>query len=156
MVDWPGKDRQVAVLYLSVDEIQAAYRDARARFDRQSIPVDEHSALIIDQEWGIQQTHRMLFDPDVRDPKPEYRLFKNADEARRSLSINHLQHFTAIQSQLALDEYKEWNPEMDLRGQLIDLFDLEDPGNMAGLLDQFKELQVEIANYRALTGEDNG
>lgn len=142
----------MAVLYLSVEEIHEAYRDARARFDRQGIPVDEHSALIIDQEWGIQQAYRMLYDPDIRDPKPEYRIFKSVDEVRQTLSINHLQHFMSVQSQLSVKEYKDWHPEQDLRSQLIELFNLEDPGNMAGLLDQFKELQAEIANYRTLTG----
>lgn len=144
---WPGSDRQVAILYLNCEEIQASYRDARAWFDKQAIEADEHSRHVFDQEWSFQQVCRMLYDPDCHNPRPEFRIFKNATQVRQSLSPNHAYHFMQEQMRMSAEEAHGWDPALDLRQRVIDIFDLEDPGNLWGIVEQLEAIRDKMSEH---------
>ena len=74
------------MLYLHCDEQQAAYFAAREHFDRRTQALDHMAERQFDLELEYQQLHRMLLQPEARNPAAQ--LFSSVDELRRELSPN--------------------------------------------------------------------
>ena len=153
---WPGTDREVGVAYLSAQQHQDAYVAARQVFKRRGIPIDESSAPWLAQEVAHQQCLAMLLESDCETYDANSRIFRTADEVRKELSSNAVNHFVNIQASMALDEAQKWNPDQDFREQVIRLFDLEDPGNLWGLLEQLREIKdaLQSAGELPMTADD--
>jgi len=98
VVDWPGRDRKVGLLHINCEEEQDSYFAMRSHFRKKDQSVDLFSQEATEAEEMLQQVYRMLIDPAAK--VADYRVFSDADQARRRLSMSERAFFCRLHDQL--------------------------------------------------------
>lgn len=110
--EWPGLGVKVGILHLNCQELLDAHVEARALFRKRNVPADPWSSEELEREEMVQQVFRMLLD--CEDQTGEFRVFKDAAEARGKLSPVWRAYFCARHEAL----YGEHAQGLDLQAML--------------------------------------
>jgi hypothetical protein len=108
IVNWPGTDQEIGILYLSCDDAQKAYFGAREWFKKNNQPVDGAAAKDFELEERYQTIQRMLVDPELHNANAKV---CRTMQAARSLSPNEAEFFIIEHQKLQTDEAGGWYPD---------------------------------------------
>jgi len=108
VVKWPGTEKSVGLLMLRCSEIADAYFDARERFRRKGLEIDESTLQALQEELDLQYCYRMLVDPEAK--IADARLFKDATEARDRLDSDLRVFFCDKHAGFQVARVQSWTP----------------------------------------------
>ena len=107
LVNWPGSEREVSLLDLRCNEIMEAYFAAREHFAKKGHrDLDRIGEGFFGEELELQCVYRMLLEPGATNPK--FRIFKDIDEARKSLEPDERGYFYAWYSNFIQRKASTW------------------------------------------------
>jgi hypothetical protein len=113
-ITWPGTEKQLGLMLLTVGELQQSHFDARAWFAKQGQDVDLYSKTQLDLEEQYQMIFRMLIEADAKIANA--RVFHSVKEVRETLSPDERDWFIAQYHSVLVERAQLWDWPKDQDG----------------------------------------